>query len=86
MYTVGSHVVTDARCVLPLDSTTQPVFEETTGIPGSEESTGSADAVVDPTGEIVTTDVPSLEDDDGCDAPAQPCNPSAARMEKRSES
>lgn len=83
---VGSHVVTEARWVLPLDSTTQPIFDETTGIPGSEGSSGSTGVVADGTGAIVTTEVPSSEDDDVCDAPAQPCNPSATRMEIRSES
>jgi hypothetical protein len=72
MSMVGSQVVTDARCAFPFDSTIHPVFDEITGIPGSEGSTGSFVATVEETGAMVTTDVDSPDGDEVWEAPAQP--------------
>ncbi len=90
MSMTGSHVVTLARCTLPLLSAIHPFLDEMTGMPGSEESVDPPDVVdvvdvVDVAGSIVTTDVDS-PDGDVCEAPAQPGKPRATKMEMRSES
>jgi hypothetical protein len=91
MSIAGSHVAEDARCTVPFDSVTHPILDETAGMPGSEESTGSDVGPAEATGGILITAessvfVGEVDDVDGCGDPAQPCTPSATRMEKRSES
>lgn len=80
----GSHVVTLARCTLPLLSAIHPFLDEMTGMPSSDESVDPPE-VVDDAGSIVTTDVDS-PDDDACEAPAHPGKPRATKIEMRSES